>query len=162
VRHTPRWIIGHECDKDFGDWISQGGGCDIRAVVPRTESVKPHHTERELHHRDRQVVLVLQRRHHTKASSLQIDRSVPVENAWISGAWRWTHATRVRYYNDLRDSRTLVAVDIHDNQSKGDQDPTTWLPTNGQCRYVRSSTAVKTRWHLNVLPRLLSAERRSP
>ena len=84
------------------------------------------------------------------ASKLQIDHTVPVENVWISGAWRWTQATRVRYYNDLADSRTLVAVDTHDNESKGDQDPTTWLPSHGRCRYERYWVAVKTRWHLNI------------
>ena len=60
--------------------------------------------------------------------AVQIDHTVPVENAWVSGAWRWTKATRVRYYNDLGDPRTLVAVDAHDNEAKGDHDPTTWLP----------------------------------
>ena len=78
------------------------------------------------------MALVLQRQHYRKASSLQIDHTVPVENAWISGAWQWTQATRVRYYNDLGDPRTLVAVDSHDNESKGDHDPTTWLPSHGE------------------------------
>ena len=41
---------------------------------------------------------------------------MPVENVWVSGAWRWTQATRVAYYNDLGDGRTLVAVDAHDNE----------------------------------------------
>src|SRR5262249_41074602 len=81
---------------------------------------------------------------------VQIDHTVPVENAWISGAWKWTKATRVRYYNDLGDPRTLVAVDAHDNESKGDQDVTSWLPSHGVCRYIRSWVAVKTRWHLSV------------
>ena len=76
--------------------------------------------------------------------------SVPVYNTWISGAWRWTKATRVRYYNDLRDPRTLVAVDAHDNEVKGGDDPTAWMPSHGKCRYIRYWTAVKTRWHLNV------------
>jgi hypothetical protein len=35
-------------------------------------------------------------------------------------------------------------------ESKGDQDPTTWVPPQGDCRYVRYWAAVKTRWHLNV------------
>lgn len=87
------------------------------------------------------------------SSSLQIDHTVPVENTWISGAWRWTQATRVRYYNYLKDSRTLVAVDSHDNESKGDQDPTTWLPSQWKCRYIRYWVAVKTRWHLSVTDR---------
>ncbi|MGH3473030.1 MAG: GmrSD restriction endonuclease domain-containing protein [Nocardioidaceae bacterium] len=75
---------------------------------------------------------------------------MPVENAWVSGAWRWTKATRIRFYNDLGDSRTLVAVDQHDNEAKGDQDPTRWMPAYGHCRYIRYWVAVKIRWHLSV------------
>jgi hypothetical protein len=41
----------------------------------------------------------------------------------VSGAWKWDKATRVRFYNDLGDLRTLASVDIHDNEAKGDQDP---------------------------------------
>jgi hypothetical protein len=81
---------------------------------------------------------------------LQIDHVVPVENTWVSGAWAWSRATRVRYYNDLKDSRTLVAVDRSDNEAIGDRDPSQWLPSHGRCRYVRYWVAVKIRWQLHV------------
>jgi hypothetical protein len=142
--------ISYDRDKDFGDWVSQGGECDTRAVVLEDESLKRTTANEYCTIETGKWFSYYNATLYRKASALQIDHTVPVENAWISGAWRWTKATRVRYYNDLRDPRTLVAVDIHDNESKGDQDPTTWLPHDGKCRYVRSWTAVKTRWHLNV------------
>jgi hypothetical protein len=137
---------------DFGDWVSQGDGCDTRAVVLEAESLAPttHNiyctveTGRWYSYYDAHT--------YVRASALQIDHTVPVENVWISGGWRWTQGTRVRYYNDLRDGRSLVAVDVHDNESKGDQDPSTWVPEHGSCRYARYWVAVKTRWRLSVTP----------
>jgi hypothetical protein len=136
--------------KDFGDWIDQGGGCDTRAVVLKAESLTKTTQNQYCTVKTGKWFSYYDHATYTRASQLQIDHTVPVENAWISGAWKWTKATRVRYYNDLGDSRTLVAVDSHDNESKGDQDPTDWLPQYGKCRYLKSWTAVKTRWHLTV------------
>jgi hypothetical protein len=137
---------------DFGSWIEQGGGCDTRAVVLKTESLKPTTANSNCTVERGRWFSYYNAVYYTNAygGAVQIDHTVPVENVWVSGAWRWTQDTRVRYYNDLRDSRTLVAVDAYDNESKGDQDPTAWLPSHGQCRYVRSWVAVKTRWHLSV------------
>ncbi len=36
------------------------------------------------------------------------------------------------------------------NQAKGDQDPTTWMPTYDKCRYLREWVAVKIRWRLTI------------
>ena len=110
--------------KDFGDWISQGAGATPVQSCSR-RSREADHPEPNCTIETGQWYSYYNATHYTAASDLQIDHTVPVENVWISGAWRWTKATRVRYYNDLRDSRTLVAVDTHDNESKGDQDPTT-------------------------------------
>ena len=136
----------------FGDWISQGGGCDTRAVVLKAESLRRTTQNSNCTIETGRWYSFYNARYYTRAydGAVQIDHVVPVENAWVSGAWRWTHATRVRFYNDLGDARTLVAVDRHDNESKGDQDPTSWMPSHGKCRYLRSWVAVKTRWPLSV------------
>lgn len=136
----------------FGDWISQGGGCDTRAVVLKAESLRRTTQNGNCTVETGRWYSFYNARYYTRAygGAVQVDHVVPVENAWISGAWRWTHATRVRFYNDLGDPRTLVAVDRHDNESKGDQDPTSWMPSHGKCRYLRSWVAVKTRWRLSV------------
>ena len=86
----------------------------------------------------------------TAASDVDIDHMVPLAEAWDSGARNWTTSRRQSFANDLGDSRSLVAVTDNVNQSKGDQDPATWLPTYDQCRYILEWTAVKIRWGLTV------------
>ncbi|MFI7575065.1 HNH endonuclease family protein [Micromonospora sp. NPDC049497] len=86
----------------------------------------------------------------TNPSDLDIDHVVALAEAWDSGARNWTTSRRQAFANDLGDARSLVAVTDNVNQAKGDQDPTTWMPTHEKCRYVREWTAVKTRWRLTV------------
>jgi hypothetical protein len=88
----------------------------------------------------------------TLASDVDIDHMVPLAEAWGSGASGWTAARREAYANDLGDHRTLVGVTDNVNQSKGDQDPATWLPTYDKCRYVAEWVAVKIRWGLSADP----------
>lgn len=86
----------------------------------------------------------------TAASDVDIDHMVALAEAWDSGARNWTTARRQSFANDLGDSRSLAAVTDNVNQSKGDQDPSTWLPTYDRCRYILEWTAVKIRWGLTV------------
>lgn len=148
ARHSH--AASYDRDSDFGEWISQGGGCDTRAVVLKDESKRPTTQNGYCTIQSGRWFSYYNATTYTTAGSLQIDHTVPAENVWISGAWRWSQSRRVAYYNDLADPRTLVAVDSHDNESKGDSDVTTWLPDHGVCRYVRSWVAVKTRWNLHV------------
>jgi hypothetical protein len=88
----------------------------------------------------------------TDPSTFDIDHVVPLAEAWQSGAWRWTTATRERYANDLGYAADLVAVTAHSNRSKGDREPQDWLPdrTSFQCRYMAWWVAVKWRWRLHI------------
>jgi hypothetical protein len=142
----------HSRTREFGDWITQYGECDTRAVVLKTESLKATTQNRYCTVETGRWFSYYNSRYYTSAygGTIEIDHTVPVENAWISGAWSWTKATRIRFYNDLGDSRSLVGVDARDNEVKGDSDPTRWLPRDGRCRYVRSWVAVKLRWRLTV------------
>lgn len=88
----------------------------------------------------------------TDPSTFDIDHVVPLAEAWQSGAWRWNADTRKRYANDLGYYADLVAVTAHTNRSKGDQEPTTWLPPRASfdCRYMAWWVAVKWRWQLHI------------
>jgi hypothetical protein len=90
----------------------------------------------------------------TDPSGFDIDHLVPLAEAWQSGAWRWTTATRERYANDLGYPADLVAVTAHSNRSKGDREPQDWLPerVTFRCRYMAWWVAVKWRWHLRINP----------
>ena len=46
----------------------------------------------------------------TDPSTFDIDHVVALKEAWDSGAWAWSAATRKAYANDTSDSRTLIAV----------------------------------------------------
>lgn len=88
----------------------------------------------------------------TNPSSFDVDHVVPLKEAWDSGAWGWTPASRQGYANDLGDSRSLRAVSATSNRSKSDRDPAQWLPplATFRCTYATDWVVVKARWRLNV------------
>lgn len=87
----------------------------------------------------------------TAASDLDIDHLVPLAEAWDSGAGAWTTAQRQAFANDVTRPQ-LLAVTDNVNQSKGDQDPATWMPslTSYRCTYVRAWVQVKYYYDLSV------------
>jgi hypothetical protein len=88
----------------------------------------------------------------TRASKLDIDHVVPLREAWVSGAARWTAQKREAFANDLGYGAGLVAVTKHALRSKGDKAPNAYLPPRRsyRCVYVKNYIAVKYRWHLAV------------
>jgi hypothetical protein len=91
----------------------------------------------------------------TSASSVQIDHVVPLAEAWRSGASLWTTSKRQSFANDLADPE-LIAVSGVSNQSKSDQDPSTWKPRAAYaCMYAKLWIGSKHAWGL----RLQSTER---
>ncbi len=85
----------------------------------------------------------------TASGDVDIDHMVPLAEAWRSGAWAWTTAQRQTYANDLGGPE-LWAVTDNVNQSKGDNDVTTWRPplTSFYCTYARAWIQVK--WYYNL------------
>jgi hypothetical protein len=59
----------------------------------------------------------------------------------------WPIAQRQAYANDLEG---LVAVTGRSNQSKSDEDPSTWLPVEDQCGYVTKWIQIKKKYNLSV------------
>lgn len=86
----------------------------------------------------------------TDPGRIDIDHMVPLAEAWDSGAHGWTTEVRREYANDLGAFYSLVGVTDTVNQSKGAQDPSTWMPTYDKCRYLRDWVSVKHRWRLTV------------
>ncbi|MFH7336018.1 HNH endonuclease family protein [Streptomyces sp. MB22_4] len=89
----------------------------------------------------------------TAASDVDIDHLVPLAEAWDSGASKWTTAQRQAFANDVTRPQ-LLAVTDNVNQSKGDQDPATWIPSRTAyvCTYVRAWVQVKYYYNLSVDP----------
>ncbi len=87
----------------------------------------------------------------TDPSKVDIDHTVPLANAWRSGANKWTNDERGDFANDLERPQ-LLAVSASSNRSKGDQDPSTWKPEqeSSWCEYAEDWIAVKSQWKLTV------------
>jgi hypothetical protein len=87
-------------------------------------------------------------------SDVDIDHVVALKEAWDSGAWQWSSEKRRAFANDLSDSRSLMAVTDSVNQSKGDRDPSQWMPPRRdyRCTYISLWLSVKARWSLSVDP----------
>ncbi|RDI44871.1 HNH endonuclease family protein [Nocardia mexicana] len=85
------------------------------------------------------------------AGDVDIDHVVALAEAWRSGAAEWSTDQREKLANDLDDPQ-LIAVTAASNRSKGDQDPTQWLPPNTgyRCTYARMWVAVKSKWDLTL------------
>ncbi|WP_305787584.1 HNH endonuclease family protein [Symbioplanes lichenis] len=87
----------------------------------------------------------------TDPAKVDIDHTVPLANAWRSGANKWTTEKRGDFANDLDDPQ-LLAVSASSNRSKGDQDPSTWKPEqrSSWCEYAEDWITVKSVWKLTV------------
>lgn len=82
---------------------------------------------------------------------VQIDHVVALSNAWQTGAFKLTLATRTQFAND---PLNLLAVDGRLNSQKGDGDAATWLPPlkSYRCKYVARQISVKAKYGLWVTP----------
>ena len=86
------------------------------------------------------------------SNAVQIDHVVALADAWRTGAGRWTAARRLQYANDRV---VLLAVDGPQNESKGDDDASQWLPPRMayDCRYVARQITIKRKYTLWVTRR---------
>jgi hypothetical protein len=137
----------------FPLWIdADGDGCDTRAEVLLEEATRAPSKSRDCKLTGGTWVSPYDGKTVHDASDLDIDHVVPLAEAWQSGAYAWTTATRERYANDLNYFADLVAVTAHENRSKGDKEPSGYLPPKAsfQCTYEAWWVAVKWRWHLSV------------
>ena len=135
----------------FPHWIdADGDGCSTRNEVLIAEADDPPTVSGTCTLSGGRWYSYYDRVSWTNTSDLDIDHMVPLAEAWDSGARTWTSSVRRDFANDLGDYRSLVAVTDNVNQTKGDQDPGTWLPQYDQCRYLREFVAVKHRWRLTV------------
>jgi hypothetical protein len=133
----------------FPHWRSAGSNCDVRDSVLKRDGAKVKLSGCN-------VVAgtwtsIYDGKTLTSPTQVDIDHLVPLANAWRSGAAAWTTAQRENFANDLDDPQ-LVAVSASSNRSKGDQDPSTWKPTDSSswCEYAEDWIAVKTHWKLTV------------
>jgi hypothetical protein len=142
-------------DADFGTWIDADHDCqNTRAEVLVAESQGPvtFTTGRDCTVKTGRWTDPWSQTTTTIAHDFDIDHTVPLANAWRSGAWAWTPAQRLAYANDLTDRDHLIAIDASENRSKGDSGPEEWKPPKptSWCRYALDWDHIKTKWHLSA------------
>jgi hypothetical protein len=88
----------------------------------------------------------------TDPALLDVAHTVPLAEAWDSGASAWTPARREAFANDQQAPSSLVAVTARVHRARGAQDPAQWLPpaSDQYCRYAAEWTATKLRWRLSA------------
>jgi hypothetical protein len=105
-------------------WISQGNGCTTRDRVLLRDgldaTVGSGCAVTATHWRSVYDGLVS-----TVRGRVDIDHIVPLANAWVSGASKWSRARRVAFANDLADSQ-LIAVSVRSTDRRA-----TAAPKNG-------------------------------
>ncbi|MEU6081024.1 HNH endonuclease family protein [Streptomyces sp. NPDC047108] len=140
---------GYSRDK-FPHWITQSGACNTREVVLKRDGSGVE--------QDSSCAAVsgswfspYDGATWSAAADVDIDHVVPLAEAWRSGASGWTTAQRQGFANDLTRAQ-LIAVTDNVNQSKGDQDPAEWLPseTGYRCMYARMWVQVKHHYDLTL------------
>jgi hypothetical protein len=135
----------------FKHWIDEDrNGCNTRAEVLIAEAVMKPKVGKKCVLTGGRWLSAYDGKTTAKASDLDVDHMVPLAEAWRSGAWAWTPAQRQQFANDLSDPRALIAVSLSQNRSKGDKDPSKWLPKIDQCNYISHWIAIKTRYSLSV------------
>jgi hypothetical protein len=89
-----------------------------------------------------------------ESRDLQIDHMVPLKNAYISGAWRWSFKMRRLYANFMGNKFHLIAASGHENMSKGDKAPDRYMPPKEsyRCQYLENWLKIKLIWKLSLTP----------
>ena len=141
----------------FGDWIDADHDCqDTRAEVLALESrvTVTYSSAAACSVATGEWVDPWSGAVSTSARALDVDHTVPLANAWRSGAWAWTPEQRVAYANDLADAGHLIAIPLGENRSKGDDGPEAWRPPSvgSWCAYAQLWTSIKARWDLSATP----------
>ncbi|MGC4804207.1 HNH endonuclease family protein [Micromonospora sp. DT233] len=133
----------------FPHWRSTGKNCDVRDTILKRDG-------KDVQLSGCNVVSgrwesVYDNRSFTDPSGVDIDHTVPLANAWRSGADEWDDAKRGDFANDLTRPQ-LLAVSASSNRAKGDQDPSQWKPANKSywCEYADNWVTVKHHWRLTV------------
>jgi Protein of unknown function (DUF1524) len=135
----------------FKHWIdADKNGCNTRAEVLIEEAIVKPKIGPKCKLTGGKWISAFDGKTITKASQLDVDHMVPLAEAWRSGAWKWTSAQRQSFANDLENSEALIAVTASTNRSKGDNDPSLWMPAKDQCVYTQNWISVKIKYSLTA------------
>ena len=150
-------IPKYKREEQFGRWINDpdDGTCyNTRALVLMRDS------DKEVTFADNNKCSVMTGEWHddytgetfAKREDIQIDHFVPLKNAYISGAYRWTFKARCLYANYLGTDYNLKSANGSQNMKKGDRTPEKYMPPNTEyaCQYLKNWLSVKFLWGMRM------------
>ncbi|MCJ8504011.1 HNH endonuclease family protein [Kocuria flava] len=150
---TAETNAGYDRDRQFGTWNDADRDCrNTRAEVLQNETRASlaFTAAKRCTVRSGRRVTSWDGRTRTSATTVQIDHTVPVHEAWGSGVRYRTKAKRVAFHNDLGDSCTLSAQTSALNSAKQTRGPEQWMPPRHRCGDVGEWVAVKICWGLKA------------
>ena len=82
---------------------------------------------------------------------LDVDHTIPLKLAAISGGWKWTKEKKKYYANYLKDPDHLIAIHLGINRSKGGKSIDQWQPVGAtaRCWYAHVYLKIKRQWELS-------------
>jgi len=138
----------------FKHWLDvDGDGCDAREQVLKRDAIGlPQVDPFRCFVLEADWISPYDGKKTSDRTAVDIDHVVALKEAWDSGASAWGEAQRTAFANDTSDPRSLLAVSSSSNRSKGDKDPSNWLPSlrGYWCTYVANWISVKARWNLSM------------
>ncbi|WNV82850.1 HNH endonuclease family protein [Umezawaea sp. Da 62-37] len=142
-------MTGYSRDR-FPHWASQGNSCDTREIVLQKQGTNVK-SDKECKAVEGTWISPYDGLTVTDAGAIDIDHTVPLAEAWRSGAAAWTDDDRKKLANDLGGSQ-LIAASATTNRAKGDQDPAKWKPAvqTYWCTYSKNWIAVKSAYKLTI------------
>ncbi len=137
----------------FEHWntgLDAADGCDTRAEVLLAEAVEEPAVAAGCELTGGKWRSFYDNTEVTDHGKLDIAHTVPLAEAWDSGARGWTAARREAYANDQGAATSLGAVTARSHRARADRDPAEWMPSPPEthCRYIGEWTATKLRWGL--------------
>ncbi|MEV4146784.1 HNH endonuclease family protein [Amycolatopsis sp. NPDC049691] len=140
---------GYSRDK-FPHWDKVDGACDTREQVLKRDG-KDVTTNADCAPKSGTWVSAYDGETWHKASDVDIDHMVPLGQAWVSGAKKWTQERREQFANDLIRPQ-LHAVTDNLNEQKGDKAPDQWKPplVSYWCTYATDWIVVKSNYGLTI------------
>ncbi|HJQ46674.1 MAG TPA: HNH endonuclease family protein [Amycolatopsis sp.] len=146
----PRTGMGGYSREKFPHWATVSGECDTRETVLKRDG-QDVVTDAQCRPTSGTWRSPYDGGTWTKASEVDIDHTVPLGQAWESGAASWTTEGRKAFANDLTRPQ-LRAVTDNVNQAKSDKAPDEWRPPlqSDWCIYATDWITVKHYYQLTV------------
>ena len=137
-------------------WIRQGDGCKTtRTVVLENyneNALVEYATDKHCRVESGEWTGPWTQGIYMESSQVDIDHHVPLENAWLSGEWKWNRSKKEEYANNLRFPGHLHVMQASANRQKGAKSPDQWKPKDESlwCHYAVDWVLVKKHYDLTV------------